>query len=141
MLFRPYDPVQAATRATVDDLVCVLVDSVENSISPAPGRPHVGRLEPQLLADPLRILNQRSGDEICRGDAHRLGQAIGYRPSRWRGENQFVGFAAHDLFEFVKIVEAQDWSEPNDVESRHLDVVGVLSNDRDSKCQCGCCNP
>ena len=74
---------------------CV-VDAVEDSIRTSARRPDACKVEPQRLADPLRILDERSGDELhgCARDGFR--QLFTQRSSRGRGEDELVRRVVHE---------------------------------------------
>ena len=74
-----------------DDLVCCVVDPVQDPVRSAARCPDARKVVTQWFADSLGIAHQRGGDELHDRGGHRLWQRGGDGPSgRW-GDHKVVG--------------------------------------------------
>src|SRR4051812_5282041 len=70
------------------DRLLVLVDPVDDAVGAAASAVPIGERRLQTLANALWVVEQRSDDELVRGERHRLGQDVGQLPTRGRRDDQ-----------------------------------------------------
>ena len=78
-----------------DDLAPILVDPVEHPIGSAANGPYSGQVIAEGLADPMRVLEQHSCDEVDDGRRNRLGQFLCNRPPSRVCQNDLKGGLGH----------------------------------------------
>jgi hypothetical protein len=70
------------------DDASLAVDPLDNAIGAAAGAVPVVKRREQPLANPVRLLEQRTGDELKRGDGYRIWQGFGKCSSNGRRRSQ-----------------------------------------------------
>ena len=73
----------------------LVVDAIEHAIGATSGAVDTYEFVAKRSSDPLRVFDQRSGDEINDGGTHCLGQFLGDRSRCWASDDEFVAFLGH----------------------------------------------
>lgn len=68
----------------------VVVDPVDNAVCAAPGGVPVFERWSKLLADPMRIIEERSDDELVRREGDRFGKTLSELSPRGRRDEELV---------------------------------------------------
>ena len=77
------------------DLAGFVVDAIQDAIRATSGAVDAREFVAKRSSDPLRVLDQRSCDEIDDGGTHCLGEVLGNRSRCGAGHDEFVTVLRH----------------------------------------------
>lgn len=85
----------SVTNAQYDDLVILILYSVEDSVCAASCAPDAFQLTPQRGANSFRVFKEGTRDEVDDGKGDRFGEGLTNGSGRWRRDHQLVAGIVH----------------------------------------------
>ena len=93
----PLSPVRLCPAEHPDDgdAGTAVINPVDHSVGATACAAAIVKGRPQLLADPVRVIEQWTDDEFVCGEGHRFRKLFGELPSRGRGYEQAESLRGH----------------------------------------------